>query len=170
MVLPSSARRVETSTPQHINEQIERDIAHNVEVCLRDPSCIDQRLAELDQEWDIERAIEANASALSLTGVALGFFVHRAWLALPATVTAFLLQHALQGWCPPVPILRRMGFRTVREIEIERHALKALRGDYDDVADADNPVAASLEAAMHAHDVPDAQHRPSRTLAGAIWH
>ena len=49
---------------------------------------------------------------------------------LPALVTAFLFQHAIQGWCPPLPILRRMGYRTMREIDIERTALKALRGDF----------------------------------------
>ncbi|WP_111420331.1 efflux transporter outer membrane subunit, partial [Rhodoplanes roseus] len=27
----------------------------------------------------------------------------------------FLFQHAIQGWCPPVPILRRLGFRTELE-------------------------------------------------------
>ena len=31
---------------------------------------------------------------------------------------------------PPVPILRRLGVRTAREIDIERYALKALRGDF----------------------------------------
>ena len=36
----------------------------------------------------------------------------------------FLLQHALQGWCPPVPILRRQGFRTRHEIDAERQALR----------------------------------------------
>jgi hypothetical protein len=36
------------------------------------------------------------------------------------------MQHALQGWCPPVPILRRLGFRTAREIFEERLALKSL--------------------------------------------
>jgi hypothetical protein len=45
-------------------------------------------------------------------------------------VTGFLLQHALQGWCPPVPLLRKTGVRTMREIDIERYALKALRGDF----------------------------------------
>jgi hypothetical protein len=27
----------------------------------------------------------------------------RKWLILPGIVTAFLFQHAVQGWCPPVP-------------------------------------------------------------------
>jgi len=50
---------------------------------------------------------------------------------LPFLVSAFLLQHAIQGWCPPVPILRRLGFRTADEINRERYALKVLRGDFD---------------------------------------
>jgi hypothetical protein len=36
-----------------------------------------------------------------------------------------------------VPILRRLGFRTAHEIERERQALKALRGDYAGVQSAD---------------------------------
>ena len=57
----------------------------------------------------------------------------RRWAYLPLVVTGFLLQHATQGWCPPVPILRALGFRTQGEIERERYALKALRGDFDDL-------------------------------------
>ena len=91
---------------------------------------IDRRLRELDQEWDIERTLEANAATLAFTGVVLGAAVDKRWLALPALVTAFLFQHALQGWCPPIPVLRRLGFRTMREIDTERYALKALRGDF----------------------------------------
>ena len=88
------------------------------------PAAIERRLQELDHEWDIERAIEANAASIGLAGLALGVFVDRRFLALPAAVCAFLLQHALQGWCPPVPVLRRLGFRTQTEIETERAALK----------------------------------------------
>ncbi len=72
--------------------------------------------------------LEANAATLAFAGVALGATVDKRWLALPALVTAFLFQHAVQGWSPPLPILRRLGFRTAREIDEERYALKALRG------------------------------------------
>src|SRR5690348_10746194 len=37
---------------------------------------------------------------------------------------------ALQGWCPPVPFFRSRGVRTAYEINQERYALKALRGDF----------------------------------------
>jgi hypothetical protein len=92
---------------------------------------IDLRLRELDEEWDIERAIQANAATLALSGTVLSMIHDRRWSILPLAVTGFLLQHAVQGWCPPVPVLRRLGFRTMHEIERERHALKAMRGDYD---------------------------------------
>jgi hypothetical protein len=37
------------------------------------------------------------------------------WLLLPGVVAAFLLQHAIQ--VPPVPVFRRLGFRTQTEID-----------------------------------------------------
>ena len=40
-------------------------------------------------------------------------------------------------WCPPLPLVRRLGIRTLAEIEQERHALKALRGDYAEVPRAE---------------------------------
>jgi len=57
----------------------------------------------------------------------------RKWLLLTTMVQGFFLQHALQGWSPPVPLFRRLGFRTQNEIESERYALKALRGDFTDL-------------------------------------
>jgi hypothetical protein len=45
---------------------------------------------------------------------------------VPLAVQAFYLQHTLQGWCPPLPLLRRLGFRTPREIGDERSALRAV--------------------------------------------
>jgi len=35
----------------------------------------------------------------------------------------FLLQHGMQGWCPPLPILRRLGVRTRGEIDREKYEL-----------------------------------------------
>jgi hypothetical protein len=130
-MIPSTRNRVRKHTPDYINQKIDEGITEKVEELAAAPDQIDDRLRELDEEWDIERAIELNASALALTGVVLGATTDRRFLLLPALVTGFLLQHAVQGWCPPVPILRRMGFRTAQEIERERHMLKAVRGDYE---------------------------------------
>jgi hypothetical protein len=93
-----------------------------------DEAAIARRLEELDREWDVERLLIVNASSLVTLGV-LASFRRRALAALPLTVGAFLLQHGLQGWCPPLSLFRRFGVRTRREIDLERYALKAVRGD-----------------------------------------
>jgi hypothetical protein len=72
-------------------------------------------------------------AAIAFAGTVLGIAVNRRWLAVPLLVGGFLFQHALQGWCPPVPVLRRLGFRTAREIDIERVALKTVRGRFPDI-------------------------------------
>jgi hypothetical protein len=146
MTLPTSKERVPAHTTDTVNAKIMREMAERIAALARRPSSIPARLRELDKEWDIERMIEANAATLALLGTLLGFFAHPYWLILPALVTVFLLQHALQGWCPPVPILRRLGFRAVYEIEQERHALKAIRGDFAAVMTSPNAAAAAIAA------------------------
>lgn len=142
-MLPTTAERVPASTSCEVNEQIrERTDADVARFGTSSHAEIDRRLQDLDQEWDIERTIEANASTVALTGLGLGAFVDRRFFALPAVVASFLLMHALQGWCPPVPILRRLGFRTQTEIEEERYALKALRGDFVDVTTVEEALRA----------------------------
>jgi hypothetical protein len=142
--MPSSTvQRVPDHTDASINEQILEGTARRVLYYSKHRPEIDARLHQLDREWDVERVLETNASALAFLGVALGAMGDRRWLWLPGLVTAFLFQHAVQGWCPPIPVLRRLGFRTAREIELERIALKALRGDFDHASDASS----ALEAA-----------------------
>src|SRR5687767_13285130 len=114
----STRERVPAHSAPEINRQIQEDIDAKRQYFRQHPKLIGQRLKELDNEWDIERAIEANAGAIGFTGLLLTF-VDRRWILLPMLVTGFLFQHAVQGWCPPVPILRRLGFRTTYEIEQE---------------------------------------------------
>lgn len=135
----TTAERVPSNTSPDVNRSISRETNERLSYFQHHLDEIEGRLHELDSEWDIERAIEANASALALAGIALGITGDRKWLGLPVMVTGFLLQHAIQGWCPPVPVLRRLGFRTADEINQERYALKALRGDFDGVAERKSP-------------------------------
>ena len=133
-LIARTGERVERITSRRSQERIERAMRRSLKsTAAKGRSGIDRRLGDLDREWDIERTIEANASTLALAGTLLGIFINRRFLVLPIAVTAFLLQHALQGWCPPVPLLRRLGFRTAKEIHEERTALKALRGDFQRV-------------------------------------
>ena len=137
MSIPTTRDRVPAHTAETVNERIEREMRQRVRELAARPSEIPHRLKQLDAEWDIERAIEANASTLAFIGVVLGYFASPYWLILPALVTIFLFQHAVQGWCPPVAMLRRLGFRTFQEIDEERQALKAIRGDYRNIQPGD---------------------------------
>ncbi len=143
---PSTAERVPANTADDINRRIARETEVRLAYYRDHPEEIADRLRELDHEWDVERVLEANAASLAFAGVALGAMGSRAWLILPAVVTAFLLQHSVEGWCPPLPVLRRIGFRTAEEIGRERYALKALRGDFDELRQAEDRLAAVLRA------------------------
>lgn len=122
-----SADRVRRSTSAHLNQQI--DLATNASIARHSGGSAEQiarRIEELDREWDIERFLEVNASTLALSGLLLGLTVNPRWFILPGIVLPFLLQHGLQGWCPPLPVLRRMGVRTRGEIDREKYALKRM--------------------------------------------
>jgi hypothetical protein len=130
MVL-SHTDRVRANTAAEVNrrvdEQIERNIRHYSGQTKEE---IYRRIQDLDEEWDIERVLETMASSFSLTGIVLGATVDRKWFLVPTIVLSFLLMHAIQGWCPPLSILRSLGIRTREEIDRERYALKALAGDF----------------------------------------
>jgi len=129
--IPDTTTRVVENTPEQANARIRQQTELNIQCAAAGgPEAIARRLRELDQEWNIERMLELNAAGFSLAGLILGTTVNRAWYGLSMLVAGFLAQHAVQGWCPPVPVLRRLGFRTPAEIEQERYALKALRGDF----------------------------------------
>ncbi|MBN8531285.1 MAG: DUF2892 domain-containing protein [Alphaproteobacteria bacterium] len=130
-MIPSTTQRVPLHTRRGANEKIDRQTRRNIAYYAVNRSEIDARLEELEREWDIERTLEANAATVTVASVILGLLASRKWLFMPALVGGFLLQHAVQGWCPPLPLFRRLGVRTQSEIEREYYALKALRGDFD---------------------------------------
>ena len=121
--------RVERNTEYDIDAVRRDGIRDSLRYHAARPQEIPARLAELDREWDTERAIAAGAATLVLAGLALTALVDRRFVALPSMAAGFLLQHALQGWCPPVTLLRSIGFRTRAEICKERCGLERLRGE-----------------------------------------
>lgn len=134
MLNPNESDRVRANTATEINAKIDRQITERVRFYSgKSEDKITQRIHDLEREWDMERLLETNASALAFTGLVLGVIRNSKWLFLPGIVLPFLLQHAVQGWCPPVPLFRRLGVRTREEIEREKFALKALRGDFEEI-------------------------------------
>jgi hypothetical protein len=143
-MITTTQDRVRAHTAEQVNEAIDADAQRRVmRLAGGSKAALSRRIEELDEEWDMERWLETNASALAFTGTVLGLLVNRKFFAIPCLVLPFLFQHAVQGWCPPVPIFRRGGVRTRREIDAEKYAIKALRGDFASVElDGDPPAAA----------------------------
>lgn len=125
--------RVREHTPERVNRRIDRSTAADLDRLLTaDPDAIIRRIDQLDREWDIDRAVMA---AMALVGGVNAATSLARWLsgkkpgrsaAFLAVQLAFLFHHARAGWCPPVSVLRRLGFRTRMEIEEEKRALIAL--------------------------------------------
>jgi hypothetical protein len=126
---------VRAQTDRHLLEKIDAGIEERIRFYAAQPDeVISRRIEELDQEWDLDRCLETNASALALSGLFLAVLGKRKWFLFSAGVLGTLLQHALKGTSWPVPWLRRLGIRTRSEIDREKYALKILRGDFQSVA------------------------------------
>jgi hypothetical protein len=147
MIVGAREDRVRAHSAVGANERIDSVAQRRVRRAAGQPGAVlTQHIQELDREWDMERWLETNASALALGGTVLGLFVNKKFFAVPCVVLSFLLLHALEGWCPPVPILRRKGVRTRREIDAEKYALKALRGDFAATTSDREPFSAAQVA------------------------
>lgn len=119
--------RVRRFTAPAVNRAIDRETDRNItRYAAMSDHRIRERIRELDQQWDVERVLELHAAALSLAGLVLALQGQRRWLILPGLVMGFLMQHAVQGWCPPLPVLRRLGVRTRGEIDREKFTLIGL--------------------------------------------
>ncbi|HEY1112497.1 MAG TPA: hypothetical protein VGE66_03015 [Chitinophagaceae bacterium] len=122
--------RVRENTSRKALEKIDRITEENIHrYGSQDRAAIRERIEALNKEWDTERVLEVTSGINVLLGLALGLTVNRRWLILSAVSASFLVQHTLQGWCPPLPVIRSLGVRTKNEIEQERDALMEMLED-----------------------------------------
>lgn len=139
--------RVRAHSPARVNALIDAGIRERLQLYARSPQLIDKRLGELEREWDIDRAIETGASTAGMVGLILGLIRRRRFLLLPVLMLPTLFLHATQGWTPQMYVLRRFGLRSRREIELEKYALKVLRGDFGDLdADTETSIKRAVES------------------------
>jgi len=126
--------RVRENSPSSANRRIDQETFEClVALSDADRESLNAHIEDLSRESDMERYLQANASLLALAGTMAAAPGKKKWFIVPAVVFSFLFQHAVQGWCPPMPIYRRMGIRTRKEINREKYALKAVRGDFTSV-------------------------------------
>jgi hypothetical protein len=133
LALPSD--RVREHTAQGVNRRIAERTRDRIEHVVREGrDAIVQRLEQLDREWDVDRALMVNFAIVGGAAYATGLYRssrrpwlgrrrRSGWLGFFTTQLGFLLLHGTVGWCPPLPVFRRLGVRTKSEIEAERRAL-----------------------------------------------
>lgn len=132
MIRGSGFDRVRARSSASVTDKIDQATEARVERLKHTgPVEAGRRLAELDREWDIDRALMllfagVGGLTFSLGHARMGAFRKwNRWLSLFSVQLAFLGVHAAYGWCPPVALLRRLGFRTQKEIQAEREVVEA---------------------------------------------
>jgi hypothetical protein len=120
--------RVRAHVSKKANARVDRLTRANLERASKEPWFATERLAELDREWDLDRAIMLGFAGAGTAALVLGLRRNWRWRFPLTAQVAFLLLHSVVGWCPPAVVLRRLGFRTRQEIEAERTALLRLGG------------------------------------------
>ncbi len=142
--LPATTKKVCFQTDPKINAKIREQTVRSLKYYQdADKNTVASRIEELNGEWDTERVLEVNAASVIILSSLIGLLRCRGYFLLTGLVSLFLLKHALEGWCPPLPIIRGMGIRTSEEINHEKTVLKMMRGDFLDV---DNSVESMLHA------------------------
>lgn len=143
--------RVRANTWPEVNERLDRRAELSLRAAAGSPAeDVSARIERLDREWDFDRVLETEAALTGLLGLVLGVTRNRRLLILPGVAASMMLLHAVQGWYPLLALFRRMSVRTRDEIDKERYALKAMRGDFDEIPPLDAGAEARAAAAWRA--------------------
>lgn len=130
-----SANETVFQGPMH--DRIHEQMLARLRALEDDRAGISERLHEIDQEWDLDKCFFLGAGLIVTTAGVVA--VARTKRPSPLLVAGpFLVLRALAGWAPPLSILRLLGVRSRQEIEHERTALRAMRGDFDNTWTADD--------------------------------
>jgi hypothetical protein len=131
----------ETDITLEHSTSVEKQIQEKINYYYyQDQEQINLRLLQLDNEMDLETYLQTETSAVNIAGLILALTSGKKWLILPFISSLFVLSNLMRGDKPPLTFLRKLGLRRRAEIEKERYALKAIRGDFKTLMDVPNAV------------------------------
>jgi hypothetical protein len=131
MTAQNSSQQERSRSPDGLNEKDRRQIEDRLHrIAFEGSFAISRRLHELDREWSAGRVAKVIAAGGILFGLAAAVLVSAWALMLPVAFGLILLQYLASRECWLTRGLKRLGLRSGIEIEHERWALKALRGDF----------------------------------------
>ena len=94
---------------------------------------LSERIRKLDGEWDLDRCLEVGGSGIGLMGILMGVLNGRIWRVFTVAALVHLFLYGTRRQSPLAATLRRRGIRTRQEIDEEKFALKAMRGDFQGI-------------------------------------
>lgn len=145
--MPRTFHRRREQFTRQVDEKVHQRMLEELSYYALRLDQIGRRLDELEREWSVERAVQAQCSTVIL--LSLGWYIltgTRACLMVGVAMGGVLLNHAITGRAPQMPLLRGLGFRMRCEIEQERAALRGLRGDFQDIPREGDPIGRTEQA------------------------
>jgi hypothetical protein len=96
------------------------------------PQAISDRLRALEDEPDLETVATLAMAGTGILALVFGFTGSRLWRLLAWMALPLIFAHARGRLSAPGEFLKTLGLRSRQEIQEEKYALKALRGDFRD--------------------------------------
>ncbi len=135
--MSTSEERIALENSNTIDVYTQENINHY----YHNKSHIENRLRQLEAETSIEQIFALYDAASVSAGVLLNIITRKKkWLLLPLLVTVAQSVQAIKGFRFGTALLRQNGFRTRADIDKEKYALKALRGDFHYEIEVPNAV------------------------------
>jgi hypothetical protein len=123
--------RIKEHSADIVNSRIEEETELRVRDLARlENDDLNVAVTKLEHEWDVDRALMAFFAAATSTALLLALKKNKKFFRLLGVQLTFMLNYAVNGWCPPLALFRRLCFRSQKEIDSELYALKTLRGDF----------------------------------------
>lgn len=120
-------RTLKTMCHCRMKEPLEKRLA-----CLADagPAAITERLNHIDSEWSAGRITKAVIGVAIIVGMVLAASLNWWWLIMPSIGGLLLLQYLFGRTSWLGLLFQRLGFHSGEELDREKMALKAIRGDF----------------------------------------
>jgi hypothetical protein len=100
------------------------------------PQAVSDRLQALEDEPDLETVATLAMAGTGILALVFGLLGSRLWRLLAWIALPLIFAHARGRLSAPGEFLKMLGLRSRKEIQEEKYALKALRGDFRDVGEA----------------------------------
>lgn len=111
---------------------------------------VSDRLKALEEEPDLESVATLGLAGTGVLALIFGILGSRLWRLLAWLALPLIFAHVRGRFAAPGEFLRTLGLRSRKEIEEEKYALKALRGDFRDLGESQMADMADPASALDA--------------------